>query len=309
MFIIIQVEMVKFSSLVTVLMALFLGVTSADDCVEKFIVTTLTADISSAQSNEWFALVVKYKVSSLQTNELIYTLYDRPGNDMEKGDGDTWYLDWPARCIRPEDITKLEIRPLTSGLDPLFDGWNIETAQTFAKMTNGEIVVLSVDDKVFAWIDFVAVVPNTLVMNLNDVATSHEAKHQCIHSLIVYATTSGDTNAGSDGTFIISVTYNGQTKQKTLYNRPGNDYQRNDGDLWYYNMDEFGFEGCVEFGDIQDVRFVADTNNGWKIGDAYITAALKDSGKYALLAGDYPAEVWVDGNSGTGYYSVPLRNQ
>ena len=293
-----------------VLVALFAGIGYSDNCIDKFIVTALTSNSFGSSSWEEHNFVVKYGGGKTYT----YALYDRPGWDKEGGDGDTWYFNPPEVCIYPESITQLQIIPdctadTTCGYNP----WKVETVQTFAKMTYGKIVPLSVDNMINQLID--PWNPDKAILNLNvaDVASCHEVKNSCIYSIIIYATTSGDDSAGTDGAIRFGLKYKGVEVTLELYDRSGDDFEKDDGDLWYYNMDEFEFffGSCVIFGDIEKVSFVEDTDDGWKIADGYVTVEIKESdtsSKYALLAGEYPIEEWIDGNSGPGYYTLPLSN-
>ena len=299
------------SSIGTLLILVALiGATSASDCIEMFIVTAMTSDETNAGSDTDFILDVTYKTGLFGDETAIYSLHNLPGNDMEQNDGDTWYLKQSAVgvCIEPEDVVSLEIKPASCGVDILFDGWNIETAQIFAKTTFGDIVLLCIADKVDKWIDYRVIIPHTLKMERENVATCPKAMHSCIKRVLIYATTSGSFLAGTNGDISINLGYYGRNSTVKLYDRPGNDFERNKGDLWYYNINQFYSESCVIFSGIDKVQLIADTIDGWIVSDVYVSADLKDSDKYALLAAGYPMESLVDGDEGPGYVNVPLHN-
>ena len=268
----------------------------------------MTSDQKSAGSDADFFLDVTYKTGSFKHETATFSLYNRPGNDMESNDGDTWYLKQAGVCIKPEDVVSLEIKPESGIFNILFDGWNIETAQIFAKMTSGDIVLLSTADKVDKWIDHDEGKSQTLKLKTDNADACSEAKCSCIERILIYATTSGDFLSGTNGEISINLGYYGHNSTVKLYNRPGNDFERNKGDLWYYNIDQFYSDICVTVNGIDEVRLIADTTDGWILSDAYITADLKNSDKYALLAAGYPIESLADGNEGPGYVDVPLRN-
>ena len=85
----------------------------------------MTSDQKYAGSDEDFILEVTYKVGLAKQGTAIYFLYNRPGNDMESDNGDTWYLKQTGACIKPEDVVSLEIKPEAGGVNTFYDGWNI----------------------------------------------------------------------------------------------------------------------------------------------------------------------------------------
>ena len=61
------------------------------------------------------------------------------------------------------------------------------------------------------------------------------------------AFTSDLSGASSDSSHSIQLQYNGAVKTMDLYDRPGNDYTLNKGDLWELSLSS----GCIKFSEIQ----------------------------------------------------------
>ena len=56
----------------------------------------------------------------------------------------------------------------------------------------------------------------------------------------------GIDDAGSDTSHIIEVQTIGQVRKLVLYDRPGDDMQKNKGDLWKIDFSDFHFtDGCI----------------------------------------------------------------
>lgn len=121
----------------------------------------------------------------------------------------------------------------------------------------------------------------------------------CLTKLYVMAYTSDLRYAGSDNSHAIELTFmaDGQTEVQTvpLYNLPGDDYFKNKGDLWVFDISAFS-ESCVTVGNIESVSIVADSNDGWNI--ASIVTLVRDAeGKDQLLTSDFGVNRWIDGDS------------
>ena len=58
----------------------------------------------------------------------------------------------------------------------------------------------------------------------------------CLSKLCVMAFTSDLSGASSDSSHSIQLQYNGAVKTMDLYDRPGNDYTLNKGDLWELSL-------------------------------------------------------------------------
>lgn len=297
--------------------ALLVGANSAPDneCIKTLIVTAVTSNKLFAESDARFNLDVTFKTGflNLRREMVTYKLYNRPGvDDTRKNHGDTWYFERSEDedCMKSKNIIHLKIES-AEGFDECHDAWNIETMQIFAKISNetGDIVLLSVADKVHKWIDYNVVHPSTLTMDRgNIIETCSSDDCPCIDHIMIYTTTSRDIFAGTNGDISLTLGYYGYNATVKLYDRPRNDLERNIGDLWYYNIGEFFSDICVSFIGIDLVRLSAETNHGWKVRDIYVTADFKDSNHYGLIAAGYPLESWVDGNFGPGFIDVPLRN-
>lgn len=61
------------------------------------------------------------------------------------------------------------------------------------------------------------------------------------------AFTSDLSGASSDSSHSIQLQYNGAVKTMDLYDRPGNDYTLNKGNLWELSLSS----GCIKFSEIQ----------------------------------------------------------
>ncbi|MCG8623624.1 MAG: hypothetical protein MJE68_16730 [Proteobacteria bacterium] len=93
------------------------------------------------------------------------------------------------------------------------------------------------------------------------------------------AFTSGVDDAGSDTSHIIEVQTIGQVRNLVLYDRPGDDMQKNKGDLWKINFSDFSFtDGCITIGEISGASIVENNgNDGWNI-DSIVTLVKDDDG-------------------------------
>ena len=76
----------------------------------------------------------------------------------------------------------------------------------------------------------------------------------CLPRLYVMAFTSGLIDARSDSDFSVQIQLNGDVRTSILYNRPGNDYFSNKGDLWDLSFLSFGFsESCIKISEMSIV--------------------------------------------------------
>ena len=105
------------------------------------------------------------------------------------------------------------------------------------------------------------------------------------------AFTSGIQDAdSSDATYQIQLQYYGGTVQTfTFYDRPGDDYLSNKGDLW-----QFSFSGCITLSAISRVSIVAESGtDGWNIGSV-VTLVGDSHGRIQVLTRDFDANFWID---------------
>ena len=71
------------------------------------------------------------------------------------------------------------------------------------------------------------------------------------------AFTSGLSGAGSDSAFSVEIQLNGEVRTSQLYNRPGNDFDDNKGDLWDLLFSSFSFsESCIKISEIERIAIV-----------------------------------------------------
>ena len=99
--------------------------------------------------------------------------------------------------------------------------------------------------------------------------------------------------AGSDQSHKFVATYYTDrltTKEWPLYDRPGNDYFQNKGDLWEFSTDT---TDCIHPSDVISLSYRAASKDGWNIETAFTIVSL-DDGRYALLTADVDAYRWID---------------
>ena len=76
----------------------------------------------------------------------------------------------------------------------------------------------------------------------------------------------------------------------------GQEFQRGKGDIWIFNMADFGFsQECIELWDIERASVVEGGNDGWQIA-SIVTTTLDDDGEYSVLSSDIGVDRWIDGN-------------
>ena len=97
------------------------------------------------------------------------------------------------------------------------------------------------------------------------------------------AFTSGKSDAGSDSSHQIHLDVNGRTRHLSLYDRPGDDMEKNKGDLWEFEMEEFDFPGnCITISSIKGVAIDEGGNDAWNI-DTIVTT-VREEGKKVPIA-------------------------
>jgi hypothetical protein len=110
------------------------------------------------------------------------------------------------------------------------------------------------------------------------------------------AFTSGVDNAGSDTSHIIEVQAMGQVRNLVLYDRPGDDMQKNKGDLWKIDFSDFHFtDGCITIDKISGASIVENGNDGWNI-DSIATLVKDNRGGVEVLTQDLDVFRWIDGD-------------
>ena len=121
----------------------------------------------------------------------------------------------------------------------------------------------------------------------------------CLSSLYVMAFTSGVNGAETDTSHNIELQYNnGSVQTMTLYDRPGDDFQQNKGDLW-----EFRLSCCITLSAITRVSVVENGNDGWNIG-SIVTLVRDPSNRIQVLTWNFGVNRWIDGD---GSYSSHRR--
>ena len=121
----------------------------------------------------------------------------------------------------------------------------------------------------------------------------------CLSKLYVMAFTSGLSGASSDTSHSVQLQYNGAVKTMDLYNRPGDDYLSNKGDLW-----ELSLSACIKIPEIQRVSIVENGNDGWNIES--IVTLVSDSSNIQVLTQDFDVNCWIDGDGAASHKQLDL---
>ena len=117
------------------------------------------------------------------------------------------------------------------------------------------------------------------------------------------AFTSGLKSAGSDNGHDVELHVKGLVRHLALYNRPGDDYKQNKGDLWKIDLDDFNFPTrftCIKITDIEDVYIVEGSNDGWNI-DSIVTLVKNVHGRGQILSCNLDVFRWIDGNGASSH--------
>ena len=129
----------------------------------------------------------------------------------------------------------------------------------------------------------------------------------CLDRFYIMAFTSGMTNAhvDDDDGHAVEIMAAGDVRSLQLYNRIGDDYSRNKGDLWKYDIASFNFpSSCVTISDIERVSIIESSNDAWNI--ASIVTLVGADGSFKVLTKDLNVNRWIDGNSEDAYRSFGL---
>ena len=135
---------------------------------------------------------------------------------------------------------------------------------------------------------------------MSDIATLSDklicpVSGSCLTQLYIIAFTSGMENAQSGTSHSVQIQLNGVVQTSLLYDRAGDDYQLNKGDLWDISFSTFGFsDSCITITEIQRVSIVESGNDGWNIET--ILTLVSDSRNLQVLTQDFGANHWIDGD-------------
>ena len=279
-------------------LALFNAV-HGDDCITTITLFTLTSDASNSQSNGDFYLNLKYITATGETDTISYHLYDLLGNDMQQTDGNMWEFNSPSSCLTLDDIKSMSITANTN------NGWRIETALTYG--TTSGLIQITNDYEANAWVDNSMVPPDGSMSLHTDTVEPDNcvAAPQCIRRMLISTMTGDDNSAGTNDWVRFTLKSSQTNLDFKLYNRPGDDYEKHQGDQWDYLMSDL-YSGCITFKSVYEVAFVADGKDAWLIADAFVTVQL-DSDKWTLLAGDSNIYKWIEKNN-LEKVNLSLRN-
>ena len=117
-------------------------------------------------------------------------------------------------------------------------------------------------------------------------------------NLQVIAITAATQNSRTTDPPFLEMTVGSEVKSLQLQMMSGNEFQRGKGDVWNFDMAEFGFsQSCIEVGDVDGLALVEGGTDGWKIASV-VTLVTDDDGQVSLLSSDTGADRWIDGNGG-----------
>ena len=85
-----------------------------------------------------------------------------------------------------------------------------------------------------------------------------------------------------------------------LYDRPGDDYLSNKGDLW-----ELSLSGCVRLTELQRVSIVENGNDGWNI-ESIVTLVSDPTNKIQVLTQNFHVNRLIDGDGDTSHRRFAL---
>ena len=103
------------------------------------------------------------------------------------------------------------------------------------------------------------------------------------------------TYAGSDG-HAVEVRTATETRSVALYDRPGDDYLSNKGDLWKIPISDFeSTDDCITVSELIGIAITERSTDGWHI-ESVVTFVRSDS-DYQLLSEDFEANRWIDQDS------------
>ena len=121
---------------------------------------------------------------------------------------------------------------------------------------------------------------------------------------MVFTTATG-TSAGD---FSLEVRVKGVTHKLTLPALPGGTKLNGKGDLWKFNMSQFGFEfSCIHVDEIEEIAIEEDTNDAWVV-DSVVSFIGDSDGNFQLATIDMDVVQWIDGDRGATYTRYELNN-
>ena len=116
--------------------------------------------------------------------------------------------------------------------------------------------------------------------------------------MVVIAITGTTQNSQTVHPPFLEMTVDSETQRIQLPTVTGDEFQRGRGDLWTFDIAEFGFsDTCIEVEDVEGLAVVEGGTDGWLIA-SIVTQVLNDDGEYEVLSSDLGADRWIDGNGG-----------
>ena len=118
----------------------------------------------------------------------------------------------------------------------------------------------------------------------------------CIAQVYVMAFTTNTMNSLTTDPPFLELTVAGETEAIQLTTETGREFQRGQGDMWAFDIDDFGFnQECLEADDVEGVALVEGGTDGWHIA-SIMTLVLDTDGEYLVLTSDIGIDRWIDGN-------------
>ena len=109
----------------------------------------------------------------------------------------------------------------------------------------------------------------------------------------------------SDTSHSVQLESNGIVRTRSLYNRPGDDYLSNKGDLWSFSFSSSFGLSCIRISDIDRVSIVESGNDGWNI-ETIVTLVSDSSSRLQVLTQDFNVYRWIDGDGAASYRRFDL---
>lgn len=137
-------------------------------------------------------------------------------------------------------------------------------------------------------------------------SSGQQQQSKCGSELYVMAFTSGVKGAGSNDSPHLTLAVGTETRTVTLYDRPGDDMDKDKGDLWEFSISKLLLKDtCVEKADFKKITLENGGSNGWNIES--IITFLRSGNSYDMLTADMHINRWLDSDRGLEYRQYNLK--
>ena len=100
-------------------------------------------------------------------------------------------------------------------------------------------------------------------------------------------------NAGTVAGHAVEVRRPRETRSVRLYDRPGDDYLSNKGDLWKLPISDFQFtDDCITVSSLKGIAITERSTDGWNIES--VVTFVRSGSDYQLFSEDFEANRWID---------------